>query len=145
MREIKFRAWSKVLLHMYYPEDNVKEPNLWNLKDNVSGGKLIEKDYILMQYTGLKDKNGKEIYEGDVLTILAEDDKINKLVVKYGIARREMKSGWTVDIPCFYFDLVGVNFKAFPIVKNYKGKHDLTMLEVIGNIYENPGLLTKGE
>ena len=98
---------------------------------------------IACQFTGLLDKQGKEIYEGDILTILAEDSKINKLVVKYGIARREMKSGWIVDIPCFYFDLMGANFKAFPIVKNYKGKHDLTMLEIIGNIWENPELLNK--
>ncbi len=52
MREIKFRAWSNTAKVMH-PE--------WKKLDDENG------EYILMQYTGLKDKNGKEIYEGDVL------------------------------------------------------------------------------
>ena len=51
-----------------------------------------------------------------------------------------MDNGFTVDIPSFYFDSMNSNFKAFPIVKNYMGVHDLTMLEIIDNIYENPEL-----
>ena len=133
MREIKFRAWRIDDKKMYLP---------FNLLDELNDTEgHFPQDTVLMQYTGLHDKNGIEIYEGDILRIKAENGKWNILVVKYGIARREMKSGWTVDIPSFYFDLVGADFKAFPIVKNYKGKHDLTMLEVIGDIYSNPELL----
>ena len=49
-------------------------------------------------------------------------------------------SHWEVDIPCFYFDVIGAAFKAFPIVENYAGLHDLVMLQIVGNIYTNPEL-----
>lgn len=155
MREIKFRAWDKERKKMFCPVglfwnrvthglfDYCKDENETRIAINICS--ISEQPtlcpFIIMQYTGLKDKGGKEIFEGDILKIKAVDNRWNISVVKYGIARREMKSGWTVDIPCFYFDLVGADFKAFPIVKNYKGKHDLTMLEVIGNLYEHPELL----
>lgn len=93
------------------------------------------------QFTGLHDKNGKEIYEGDVVEILADNQDINRLIVKFGIARREMANGCEVDIPSFYFELIPDDFKRFPVVKNSYGKHDLEMLEIIGNSYENPELL----
>lgn len=125
-REIKFRVWhTKRQCWVAFDVGDITEGNIAD-----------DENCTVQQYTGLKDKNGKEIYEGDVLSIIAEDGNVNIFTVKYGIARRDMKSGWTVDIPCFYFDLVGKKFKAFPIVKNYKGVHDLTMLEVIGTIYD---------
>jgi len=52
MREIKFRAWDKDLHKMY---------NKWTVIPD------DDRSHILMQYTGLKDKNGKEIYEGDIV------------------------------------------------------------------------------
>ncbi len=67
MREIKFRAWDKaneILSHV----TNIK---FWNVGveievlEGVENGKTPV--YILMQYTGFVDKNGKEIYEGDIL------------------------------------------------------------------------------
>lgn len=120
MREIKFRAWDKKLLHMYYDQDNEKEPNLWNIKDNIRGGKLINNNCILMQYTGLKDKNGKEIYEGDILTLSNwtsnQYRKGNPITI------------YKVRIPGIFYEDCDEQI----------GKRDG---EVIGNIYENPELL----
>lgn len=114
MRKIKFRIWDKFLYHMYYDEDNKEEPNLWNIKEHVSGGKLIDtKSSVLMQYTGLKDKNGKEIYEGD---ILRGPKKFRAEVIFEDGA-------FTVRKNLLYFQRKPMD------------------LEVIGNIYENPELL----
>lgn len=129
MREIKFKA-------IYKPTGEHIKPISINFNDNTltffnpetgdndwcyfsndgSSG-----DAILRQYTGLKDKNGREIYEGD---ILYWDDNISG-VIKY-------KDG------SFYFETVDEFYSSWLRVI----KHDLeTRMEVIGNIYENPELL----
>lgn len=61
MREIKFRAWHKKLKQVLTDKD-------WHHYGPVLvGGKIESDDHEIMQYTGLKDKLGKEIYEGDIL------------------------------------------------------------------------------
>ena len=141
MREIKFRCWDTENKQMLKVQE-------LDFEDTFYGGRLsiradmyndyfdIE-DMILMQYTGLKDKNGKEIYEGDIVLYKdwercyeggGNDSFINKGVVEYSesnccfnVTERE-----TIDIE----DVL------------YEGNEDL---EVIGNIYDNPELLKKGE
>jgi uncharacterized phage protein (TIGR01671 family) len=89
-------------------------------------------DTELMQFTGLKDKNGKEIYEGDIV----ENKEGDMTVIEYGFQ----------EVDAF----VGVGFNLWPFqdAPDYKGIHDasesaLRQYKVIGNIYENPELVNK--
>lgn len=143
MREIKFRAWQITHKYMTFDISMVQSNDgvvscfyYGDAEDGIS----MREDWDVMQYTGLKDKNGKEIYEGDIIEILTDTGRKEMFTVKWGIHRRSMASGYTVDIPSFSF----VNtdgFPSFPIVDNYAGKHDLEIIEVIGNIYQNPQLI----
>jgi uncharacterized phage protein (TIGR01671 family) len=97
--------------------------------------------WILQQYTGLKDKNNKEIYEGDIVSVLDEN---NVFDVRFGSVKRNImgfdtNTVYPVEISCFYFHRDGLPH--FSITKNHLGKHDLKNTEVIGNIFENKQLL----
>lgn len=91
-------------------------------------------DAILMQCTGLKDKNGKLIYEGDILYNLFSN---YKYVVNFGKFTLNYTKPFSVNITGFY-----ITYK-----ENIKNEIDslqmldLNNIEVIGNIYENPELL----
>lgn len=125
MREFKFRAWDKQENLLY---DWKYLINCIQYGGNKINGTDIDDcifndtDLILMQFTGLKDKNGKDIYDGDIVKQLPGfgcewEDRIG--VVKYSGAS-------------FWFDLGG---QAFIL-----DDHDCDF-EVIGNIYENPELM----
>ena len=107
MREIKYRVWDRELKKM------IQVTNV----DLEAGSDYFTSDrYVVMQYIGSKDKNGKEIYEGDIVT----NEYNNNLEVKY-------------DIDCACFEPFG-NDRYSKVAKN---------VEVIGNIYENPNLINK--
>lgn len=117
-REIKFRAWDKKKSMMF--RVLAVDWNYRNIEVAMIPGQHIHKlnlpDVELMQYTGLKDKNGVEIYEGDIL--------LGGLEVRwFEQDARYMLFRIGKDKPAI--DLVAVKFN-----------------EVIGNIYENPDLLT---
>lgn len=115
MREIKFRAWDGE--EMVIPDYIDQIGSGWWKSNSIPN---TSKN--LMQYTGLKDKNGKEIYEGDIVT----QRYTGTWEVVYGASRFYLRR---YDNP--------VN-DTFP----YRRNSDILPLEVIGNIYENPELLT---
>ena len=121
MREIKFRAWDKHTKTMDY-----YQPAIFDMLMQKKNCKSKTNDFILMQFTGLKDKNGKEIYEGDIVTAL---DEMIKGELK-GSVRYYEKVGW------FAIDFWGDK-------EEHLNFNDLINLEVIGNIYENKELLTQ--
>lgn len=119
----KFRAWDKSQNKMYQVRGiNFDNEDLW-LKINetqIMGANLFEVE--LMQYTGLKDKNGKEIFEGDILLYLRK----SKRIVSY-------KNGAFIR----YYG----NYNEYLLYDSFIEDGYLTDYEVIGNIYENPELL----
>ena len=128
MREIKFRVW----------EEREKEYDTWsyildengNLFRNAYGALICcdKKDYIVERYTGLKDKNGKKIYEGDIVTFMVE--RFNNVTL--GFESEDWHTAvveWNQDDACYSFMVRDVPFSV---------RHEA---EVIGNIHKQPELL----
>lgn len=130
MREIKFRAWNKEENIMCYENEDF-DADYWDghyeSHLEVINNSLKVDRYIFMQYTGLKDKNGKEIYEGDVLQ---DKDCIYKVIFEYG----------------------SFDGKIIEVLRNVGTQKEMTYqlsfiisdndnIKVMGNIYENPELL----
>lgn len=118
-REIKFRAWDKEEKIMISADSLAFE--------EYAPISLLFADakyhFEIMQYTGLYDKNGKEICEGDIIKIS-----------NYGFGLRTIYSQVQFNDGCF--DVVVNRFRDY--LKCYVVNHTA---EVIGNIYENPELL----
>jgi len=140
-REIKFRAWDKELKFMVDPAKYFVEMDgsVWfNLGEDEDN--LIEQTFKLelMQYTGLKDKNGTEIYEGDIIRL----ENGESGAVEYG------ECGCTADDNFCGGDAIG-----FHVMKEILGNSqpwsdnatDSKRIEIIGNMYESPELLEENE
>jgi len=112
MREIKFRAWSTIGKRMYNWEEIISVSHYF--LNYIKWHDM----YHVMQYTGLKDTNGREIYEGDILSIWYPDVKspkhINKVIYRDNAA-------------CF----------DTPFVEDWLRART----EILGNIFEHPELL----
>lgn len=118
-REIKFRAWDK----RDWQEKNHKMI-YWENFDHIPGD--WKDGYIIMQYTGLKDKNGKEIYEGDLLMNSSRYKYIYEVYWdnEYQWSQRILGN----EFMCRLID------SKYIVPEEYK-------LCIIGNIYEHPHLL----
>jgi len=129
VREIKFRAWDRLEGKMVYDYKVKIRNDDRNVYPDISLNALIEMmSYhgdILMQYTGLKDKNGVEIYEGDIIKIQFDIDEVEDYIYLQ-LSEKERKEETAIrkvlDFPdCFS-----------------QPEFSADSIEVIGNIYENP-------
>lgn len=121
----KFRAWHKELgrmmlieiMYFFFFDNELEELELNDpvMNDHIS---VYPDEIVLMQSTGLKDKNGKEIFEGDVVSI--DTDEFDLLFVKY-----ESGIYWLMD-----------DEECVEHLSDY-----YKYVSIVGNIYENPELL----
>ena len=121
MREIKFRAWNgEAISESFKP---------WSLIPSREGGLMdlhgfsvmwVGSGWEWMQYTGLKDRTGKEIYEGDIVNI--EYDTVNEIGEDSTDYKENVVVEWEYELLC-------------------QIEYDNKGIEIIGNIYENPELL----
>lgn len=118
-REIKFRAWIPSIKKMGMAWDMHKE--LTTVMDSTHD--VFPYEAIFMQFTGLFDKNGKEIYEGDIVkyeTYFSNTEVIREVEWSDGITGFDPFADYDADCDIYV-----------------RGKD----VEVIGNIYENPELM----
>jgi uncharacterized phage protein (TIGR01671 family) len=148
MRQIKFRAWDKQREEMWkYVLNEMSDVDCYD--DNLSMwsvAKMMEKGddsrFVFMQYTGLKDRNGTEIYEGDILLVTSET-YTNFGKTPTGRFSKEYyeviwkDDGWGYKVLKSDHTIEGTEIKGLKVTTKYA--------EVIGNIYEHPHLLEGAE
>ncbi len=126
MREIKFRAWDKEKKKMYadvgifpFPWNERTQNNSWSFSADGTTVNPYHENIALMQYADRKDKNGKEIYKGDIL----------------GAEGRWFKPIVGFENGCFVVANLGPSTSLYDFLeKQYED------FNVIGNIHENPEL-----
>ncbi len=131
MREIKFRVWDAKLKIMGTPVAIANSV--------MSECKSLCNEKYLMQFTGLRDKNGKEVFEGDVVSITNPLCQIQKArligVVGFSWAAFHVEIKRTIE-----WELYNVDAPELMFLMNIANSKEIA---VIGNIYETPELLTK--
>lgn len=131
----KYRCWDKQIKKMRYGDIQLSCSGLpFTLEATSEGLKVVDIDNIeIMQCTGLRDKNGKLIYEGDILKVTGSRDASGYGVVEYLQAGCQFFINGYLDYPSPYHPRRKGEF--------YQPLQEWLCTEVIGNIYENPELL----
>lgn len=143
-RDIKFRVWSKdekimrdvssIYLPLNSPSD--KAITFYNKQEDIYEWVY---DYELMQYTGLKDENEKEIYTGDIVEINNHKYSITFEIGSFMLVRCSNETDMYIEFDNCWNDDV------YPLSQFYwdsnAEENVLENCEVIGNIYENPEML----
>lgn len=137
MREIKFRGFNTKNNQWLYGSHILNRGKHFVAPDEFADGKTW-KDYevepkTIGEFTGLFDEDGREIYEGDIIKIVEEFDDEN-VYTRNGVV-------------CFVegiYELQDKNGKHFAYLGWMQNDDAITKLEVVGNIYDNPGLMEKG-
>ena len=135
-RAIKFRAYSKKAGVMLAPAtlQELLTAAISQKSLNVEADPAMDENIIFLQWTGLLDKNGKEIYEGDVITTCPDDHQI---------IEEHMVVEWIADTGGFHrHSFVGVGKGLGPGGTNVIHTLPSQECEIIGNVYENPDLLS---
>jgi uncharacterized phage protein (TIGR01671 family) len=142
-REIKFRAWHK----NWGSFANLREDSDFMAGFNEEGQIFIinngypdekNRDFIIQQFTGLKDKNGNEIYEGDILSFKSDKraEGGGNICGTYGFHKENCHEVF-FERGCFYIANHQNLSERLNLWKRWGG------LEIVGNCFENPELLEK--
>lgn len=136
MRQIKFRAQDVASNKWLYGDLRHHKNDVCIFEQGGTKGEQVKRETI-GQFTGLTDKNGKEIYEGDIL----RSPSGNIVAVEFGYKEHIVKHGWpkiTDSFACYGWIARNVKKGITDFFDN-----EFTAGEVIGNIYDNPELIAE--
>ncbi len=117
---LKFKVWDSLDKRLYPLFNVTVDPNIGELR--------LPDRYSLMQYIGLNDKNQKEIYKGDIISV--------KYFQKFSNQEKEIKAEVKYINGCFGFYEYQTKEDSY-----FNNEWDIDKIEIIGNIFENPELL----